>query len=259
MGNVLIFNYHKIVDDKEGGDGKTILNDKLAVKVSDFIKHLDLIQSSGFPIVSLKKWIDGDYQNKLTVVLAFSGGNKSDIDIILPLLVAKNLTATFFSSLSNIDAEDKTSWADLNELLLNDMDIGSQGVSCENLRRVSKNACKLELELSKRIFENKIGRKIAYFSPPQGMYNRRLLQLAYNAGYQKVLGSRAKVNKPNNALLMHSFNVKSNTSISALEKLIVKGLLSNESSPFFTKIATQLSAEFGIGLLNKPYLKGESH
>jgi peptidoglycan/xylan/chitin deacetylase (PgdA/CDA1 family) len=259
MGNVLILNYHKIVEDEWVGEDKSMLTDKLTVKKSDFISQLDLIKSADIPVVSLKEWINGEHQNQLTAVLNFSGGHKSDIDIVLPTLTSKNLTATFFPNLSNVDVEGKTTWGDLKLLLDHDMDLGSQGVSNQNLRRVSKNACRLELELSKRLFENKTGKKIDYFSPPQGLYNRRLLQLAYNAGYQKVLVNRAKINTHNNSLLMHRFTVKTNTPISALEKLIVKGLLSHAPKPFFAKLSTQLSAEFGIGFLNKAYLKGGSH
>ncbi|NOQ73792.1 MAG: polysaccharide deacetylase family protein [Crocinitomix sp.] len=256
MGNVLILEYHKIIDDEGEERANSILRDKRTITKRTLIKQLDLIQASGIPIVSLKEWNNGDLQHQFAVVLTFSGGFKSAIDIASPLLKSRGLTATFFSTLSVVNGQSGLSWGDLKHLLDNGMDIGSQGVSGQNLRRMSKSACQLELELSKRIFENKTGKKLVFFAPPSGAYNRRLLQLAYNAGYEKVIANRAKINTNTSSLLMHGFTVKSNTNISALEKLIVKGLLSHSKTPFFAKLSSQLSAEFGIGLLNKKIIKG---
>ncbi|MFT5822728.1 MAG: peptidoglycan/xylan/chitin deacetylase (PgdA/CDA1 family) [Crocinitomix sp.] len=256
MGNVLILNYHDIIDEERGGVVNSNLKDKRTVNRKTLVKQLDLIQASGIPIVSLNEWNSGDLQQQFAIALTFSGGFKSAIEIVFPILKSRGLTATFFPTLSVVNSPGGLTWGDLNRLIEGRMTIGSQGISGQNLRRMSKSSCQLELELSKRIFENKTGKKLIFFAAPSGSYNRRLLQLAYNAGYEKLIANRSKINTNTKALLLHRFTLKSNTNIAALEKLIVKGLLSNSKAPFFATISSQLSPEFGIGLLNKIYIKG---
>lgn len=258
MGNVLILNYHRIIDDERECVDDSILTDKQTVKKADLINQLNSIQAAGIPIIALDLWNKGDFQDQFAVALTFSGDHKSDSEIVLPLLKSLGLTATFFPTLSIIDTKEGVTWKDLKSIIDNGMEIGSQGVSGQNLRRISKNACQLELELSKRIIENNLGKKVVFFAPSSGNYNRRLLQLAYNAGYQKVLTNRAKINTNTHTLLQHRFTVKANTNISTLEKLIVKGLLSHSKRPLYAKLSSLLSVEFGIGIFNKEYINGYS-
>jgi peptidoglycan/xylan/chitin deacetylase (PgdA/CDA1 family) len=124
MGNILILNYHNIVADEQEVAANSKVKDKRTIRKKTLIKQLDLIQANNIPIVGLNPSIktqctelnNGNSHAQFGIALTFCGGFKSDVEIVLPLLKARGLTASFFPTLSALNAPGGLTWKDLNKL-----------------------------------------------------------------------------------------------------------------------------------------------
>lgn len=76
-------------------------------------------------------------------------------------------------------------WQQIIELSNEGLEIGGHTITHDSLPTIGDEAL-LEQEIagSKKIIEEKIGRKINVFAFPNGCYNQRINEMAYNAGYQ---------------------------------------------------------------------------
>ena len=61
------------------------------------------------------------------VALSFDDGNRSDVDVVLPALLERDLAATFFPVADRIGDAWSTSVSGLEELLAAGMDVGTHG------------------------------------------------------------------------------------------------------------------------------------
>ena len=81
-------------------------------------------------------------------------------------------------------------WDQIEELSLNDMEIGSHGLTHSSLARIPFDEAVQEITRSKEIIENNIKKKCIYFAFPFGSkkdYNSELIDYIKNAGYQACL------------------------------------------------------------------------
>ena len=253
MGNILVLNYREILRE---GKSSTAKENKFTIDYSAFIAQLNLIREKSIPIISMSDWLLGaDSNYEFAVVLTFDGGFKSDYSLVYPWLKEQGMSATFFPTISTIGEENRMDWAELKEMSgeENGIEIGSQGIFSRSMRKIRKADCKLELELSKRLLEKNIGKEIRLFAPSGG-YNRKMLKLAFSAGYKKVFSTKRQFNSFGEAFVLHRWSIRRNTTLATFEKILEKGAQQRTRRTPLSRFFIRTVNFFEIGLLNGIHL-----
>lgn len=128
--------------------------------------------------------------NKPSLITTFDDGNNSDIEIVLPLLLESKASASFFIVPSFVGSHGFMSWDDIIKLAKSGMDIGSHSLSHIDFRKIDYNRTYLELNDSKKIIEDKIGKPVISFSFPYGFSSKNAHKIAKEIGYRYVFDSK---------------------------------------------------------------------
>jgi peptidoglycan/xylan/chitin deacetylase (PgdA/CDA1 family) len=142
-------------------------------------------------------WVDvADFETALDrvqghpeVQLTFDDGNVSDVEIALPLLLARDLTARFFVLAGRLEEEGFLAPDDIRELLRRGMQLGSHGLSHRDWRTLNDAELTRELTDARRDLETVAGGTLCEVSCPFGSYDRRVLRHIREAGYERVYTS----------------------------------------------------------------------
>lgn len=139
--------------------------------------------------VDVFRGILDDVLDSPDVRISFDDGNRSDVDIALPALQDRNLSATFFSLAGRLRDPASLSPADLRDLRNHGMDIGSHGWSHVPWRGLSHAAAARELIEAREALAEASGGEILDAALPLGRYDRRLLSQLRDARYRAVFTS----------------------------------------------------------------------
>lgn len=123
------------------------------------------------------------------VSLTFDDGNLSDLEIAIPLLLRRNLKASFFISTGKIGSKGYLAEPQVREIENAGMIVGSHGVSHTSWRGFDETGLRAELEGSRTRLEEILGKPVAHAACPLGAYDRRVLQGLRQAGYTCVYTS----------------------------------------------------------------------
>lgn len=129
------------------------------------------------------------------VCISFDDGNRSDVELALPALLERDMTATFFVLAGRLDHSDYLDADDVRELAAAGMTIGSHGLHHRDWRRLSDEQLAREILLSRRILEEVLGRPVTRAAVPFGSYDRRVLARA-RRGYDRVFTSDGGPSRP---------------------------------------------------------------
>ncbi len=127
----------------------------------------------------------GDYP----VLITFDDGNESDLDIALPALLERNLTASFFVCAGRVETRGYLSASAIRQLLREGMRIGSHGMHHLDWSKLDDARLQIEIVDAKRKLEDICGCEIDEASIPFGRYDRRVLRKLRTEGYSRVYTS----------------------------------------------------------------------
>lgn len=128
------------------------------------------------------------------VRVSFDDGNASDVEIALPALVERGLTATFFVLAGRLEHRGSLAGDHVRELGAAGMRIGSHGMQHRSWRAMSRHESQVELVEARGILAEVAGQVVTDAALPMGLYDRRLLADLSRHGYRRVFTSdRARV------------------------------------------------------------------
>lgn len=130
------------------------------------------------------------------VKITFDDGNASDLELGLPALLARGLTATFFVVAGRLGASGFLDEADVRTLRDAGMQIGSHGMHHRPWRGLDDRALHEELVEAKAMLENVVGGPVIHAGCPFGAYDRRVLRAARQAGFRHVYTSDRGTARP---------------------------------------------------------------
>jgi peptidoglycan/xylan/chitin deacetylase (PgdA/CDA1 family) len=110
------------------------------------------------------------------VRITFDDGNASDVEIALPRLVERGLTAEFFVLAGRLDEPGRVDAAGVRELVGAGMAIGSHGWSHRDWRRLDDRAAAQEIGDAHRVLGEVAGRPVSTVAIPFGSYDRHVLR-----------------------------------------------------------------------------------
>ncbi|MGW5716516.1 polysaccharide deacetylase family protein [Amycolatopsis sp. NPDC003865] len=123
------------------------------------------------------------------VHLTFDDGNESDVEIALPRLVDRGLTAEFFPLAGRLGQRGYLDRDGLRELARAGMEIGSHGWEPRDWRRLDDRQASRELTEAPKLLGDLCGRPVRRYSLPFGAYDRRVLTRLRQAGATRVYTS----------------------------------------------------------------------
>jgi peptidoglycan/xylan/chitin deacetylase (PgdA/CDA1 family) len=112
------------------------------------------------------------------VRISFDDGNRSDVELALPALLERGMTATFFVLAGRLDDPRYLGPADVRALVDAGMTVGSHGMHHRDWRRLSDDELDEELVTARTRLEDAAGTAITEASVPFGSYDRRVLARA---------------------------------------------------------------------------------
>lgn len=120
------------------------------------------------------------------VRISFDDGNASDVEIGLPALLERGLTARFFALAGRLDQRGSLSSADLRRLAEAGMVIGTHGMDHVPWRGLSPDQQHRELVEARDRLATASGATVEEAALPLGRYDRRVLGALRRAGYRAV-------------------------------------------------------------------------
>lgn len=137
-----------------------------------------------------------------TLAITFDDGYKDNYVYAFKILKKYNLPATIFIIFNEVGRPDRLSWQEIKEMLSSGLiSVGSHCLGPEPLVNIkSEEKLKKEIFDSKRLLEQRLGRRIGAFSYPGGMFNRQIKQLVTDAGYSLAVATSPGKESANNDL-----------------------------------------------------------
>ena len=123
------------------------------------------------------------------VDLTFDDGYASDLEIALPALTDRGLSATFFPLAGRLDTPGHVSAEGVRKLADTGMQIGSHGMRHRSWRGLDAAAGDEELAIARDVIARACGRPVTKAAIPFGDYDRRTLAALRRAEYAQVFTS----------------------------------------------------------------------
>jgi peptidoglycan/xylan/chitin deacetylase (PgdA/CDA1 family) len=130
------------------------------------------------------------------VTITLDDGNASDVELALPALRERGLTATFFVVAGRLGAPDFLDEDGVRELAAAGMEIGCHGMRHRPWRGLDAGALREELVDARAILERTVGRPVTRAACPFGSYDRTVLRTLRACGYRHVYTSDRGTARP---------------------------------------------------------------
>jgi peptidoglycan/xylan/chitin deacetylase (PgdA/CDA1 family) len=121
--------------------------------------------------------------------LTVDDSNHSDIEIVMPAILERNMKAIYFIVVGNLDRPGYLSRTEVKNLVQAGMTVGSHGMHHKRWRKLNAGELDEEINVSKKILESVTGQKIKNAACPFGDYDHRVLSFLKKAGFEKVYTS----------------------------------------------------------------------
>ncbi|GGR51360.1 glycosyl transferase [Actinoplanes ianthinogenes] len=123
------------------------------------------------------------------VRLSFDDSNTSDVEIALPALLERGLTAEFFVLAGRLDLPGSLGADDLRTLIKNGMPVANHGMWHHPWRGMDDATTRAELAEARDRISSVIGRPVTRAACPLGRYDRKTLASLRRLGYTTVFTS----------------------------------------------------------------------
>ncbi len=170
----------------------------LRIKPEIFRRQMRFLKEHHYNVVPLATVADRIKNNKpipaRTVAITFDDGYKDNYTYAFPILKEYNFPATIFvitSEMSNPAQKERLAWEDITVMQASGLiTFGSHTITHPDLSKVLSPAdLKKEVAGSKKILEEKLGRKVESFAYPIGKFDAKSRQAVIDAGYSLAVAS----------------------------------------------------------------------
>ena len=160
------------------------------------------------------------FQDTQSVAITFDDGSESDLLTAAPILRKLDFGATFYVTAGFLGRRGYMSPAQLRELSNLGFEIGCHSMTHAYLSDLDDAGLHREIIDAKLQLEQLTGKPVEHFSCPGGRYNRRVVQIAREAGYRSMATSRSYANSPStDPFELGRIPVMRETTLNAFEKL----------------------------------------
>ncbi|MCX8130841.1 MAG: polysaccharide deacetylase family protein [Clostridia bacterium] len=197
MKNLKIYAYHRITPIERG---------TLSVTIENFDRQIRYMLDKGYECINLAQLYDkyikaGREPEKKCFVITFDDGYADNYMHAYPVLKKYGITASIFLTANYISSREIFPWDkqrfeipvsedypmtknNIEEMLAYGIDFGSHTLNHHLLTTVSIDTAKEEIEKSKKVLEDMLGKEILSFCYPAGNLNEEVCKLVESAGYK---------------------------------------------------------------------------
>jgi len=158
-----------------------------------FARQLEYLSKHGYQVVPFSRLVELLREGKVVppkwVVLTFDDGFADFYDHAYPLILGKRLPVTLFIYAHGVVEADKLSWEKLAKLNPQLVEIGAHSLTHRSLIFLNEEARRDEVISSRRLLEDKLHRKVRFFSYPFGAVDQGLIRLVELSGFQAAVGT----------------------------------------------------------------------
>jgi peptidoglycan/xylan/chitin deacetylase (PgdA/CDA1 family) len=154
------------------------------------------------------------------VELSFDDGYASDIEMALPALVERSLSASFFPVAGRLGEPGFIDVTGIKALRAAGMTIGSHGMRHRPWRGLDANSMHEELSQARSVIAEASGTSVGTAACPFGSYDRQVLKALRSYGYTKVYTSdrrRARMG----AWLQPRYSVTQNDTLQSVRRTVL--------------------------------------
>lgn len=156
-----------------------------------FARQLDWLLENGYRAVSIggRTADDGVAAGRRPVAITFDDGDVSNVEVALPLLRERGMTAEFFITSDFVDTPGMLGAADVRVLAKAGMGIGAHGRSHRFLEDLDADTLDAELRDSRMRLSIITGQRVDTLALPGGRGGERERRAALANGYRRLFGS----------------------------------------------------------------------
>jgi peptidoglycan/xylan/chitin deacetylase (PgdA/CDA1 family) len=220
QANVPVLMYHYVSDLPPGADR---YRRDLTVSPADFRQQLQYLTDAGYTAITLTDLFlhlnDGYPLPERPVVLTFDDGYRDAYEVVFPLLLEYNFTATFFvlSTPAHYEAEAYLTWAQMKEMAAAGMEIQAHGRDHADLRGRSYDFLVYQILGIQEAITYHIGRPARFFCYPSGRYDDDVIAVLKSAGYWGAVTTEwGQTHTREGLFVMPRIRVRSSTTLALL-------------------------------------------
>ena len=190
-GQINCFVYHRFGDNRYPSTN---------ISLKDFRQHLEFLKKNDYTVYTLGKaleLLDKDSVPEKTVVLTVDDGYKSFYENAMPLLKEYGFTATLFINTRQFGSGDFLSVQQIKQLYNEGIEIGNHSHSHAHFVNLSSKArldsFRNDLEISQKIFTEKLGFQPELFAFPYGEYTPEMQKVLKEFGFKAATAQKSGV------------------------------------------------------------------
>jgi len=207
-----------------------------AVREATFRRQMEFLKKFHYHVISLEEAVKLIREKKkippFTVVITFDDGYRDNLEYAFPVLKKYDFPATIFIITDEVGVNpQKLTWDEIKLMQASGLiSVGSHCLGPEPLINIKSEAeLRRQIFDSKRILEEKLGKKVNYFSYPEGKFDAKIKALVQEAGYLAAVATIPESSTSNwDAFALKRLRISENTS-----NLFIFAL---ESSGYYTYI-----------------------
>jgi peptidoglycan/xylan/chitin deacetylase (PgdA/CDA1 family) len=194
--------------------------ERFTVQESEFRRQLARLHSLGFRAMNVSGALRSLSPGERGVAVTFDDGCESDLLAAAPALRDAGFNATFYAVVDWLGRRGWLSEAQLRELSDSGFEIGCHSKSHAYLNDLGPDGLEEEIVKAKDQLEQIIGKRVDHLSCPGGRWNRKIAQVARDAGYLSVATSRIGTNLPSrDAFCLNRVGVVKSTTLDEFSRL----------------------------------------
>jgi glycosyltransferase involved in cell wall biosynthesis/peptidoglycan/xylan/chitin deacetylase (PgdA/CDA1 family) len=202
--SIPILMYHRIAD-----SGPSALA-PYRTHPRDFEQQIRWLRRRGYYSVSIDQWTDAMRTNTpmpgRPIVFTFDDGYRDFADNAWPILDRHGFSALIFLVAGKVGgvadwdasygvAAPLLDWDDVRKLASEGVDFGSHTLNHRILDAISADQIREECAGSRTLLEGKLGRPIAAFSYPWGIYNEGIRRIVCDSGYRVTMAGHGRFSR----------------------------------------------------------------
>ena len=166
------------------------------IRIEDFKKHLEIIQSEKINFINPKNFEDDLYLNKKQrkILLTIDDGFLSFYNNAWPILKEKKIPFILFVNTREVGSFNYMNWNQIKELYREEfVEIGNHSHSHEYLVDETSSVIKKDIIKSIEIFQKELGQNSKFFSYPFGEYSLDFIEIIKSLNFDYAFGQHSGV------------------------------------------------------------------
>ncbi len=158
------------------------------VTPENFSYQMDYLKNHGYKVISLDELVRGIKEKrsfpKKTVVITFDDGYQDNYHQAFPILKENQFLAIIFVSSEQIGQSGYLTVEEMKEMKQYNVTVGSHTLNQAYLPSVPPKEQRRQIEMSKKLLEEKLGYPVEYISYSSGGFSEAIKAMVKEAGYK---------------------------------------------------------------------------